>query len=132
MDFSEPNNYAFLDYGNITEICGVANFSQASGGTSRWSDVACTLNAPAMCRLQGEAAAAGALVCTPATALAHVPVPAWSAPSRGCLPATAAVPGPCPLVTSPVTNQSYFLNTMPMDFASAEAFCNLNGAPQLL
>jgi hypothetical protein len=53
-EYSEPNNYEWLESGQLVEVCGVANFSQASGGFARWSDVACNISAPAMCRLQGE------------------------------------------------------------------------------
>jgi hypothetical protein len=104
----------------------VANFSQATGGTSRWSDVACTIRAPAMCRLQGAAAPAPST----SAALPHpLPEPYLANPP---LCSAAAVPGPCPSVTSPVTNQSYFLDTRPMDFATAEAACNINGRPPVM
>jgi hypothetical protein len=96
VDFSEPNNYAFLDSGNITEICGVANFSQASGGTSRWSDVACTLKAPAMCRLQGGAAAAQAFdldVQLPWDTFWHQPNPR---PRLNAFRPLLQFPGPAP------------------------------------
>lgn len=52
--YSEPNNFEWQDYGQLLEVCGVANFSQATGGFARWSDVACNITAPTMCRLQGR------------------------------------------------------------------------------
>jgi hypothetical protein len=52
--YSEPNNFEWQDEGQLLELCGVANFSQATGGYARWSDVACNITAPTICRLQGR------------------------------------------------------------------------------
>lgn len=54
----------------------------------------------------------------------------WSVLCQLLTPAApcAAALGPClPLVTSPVTNQSYYLNSSVTDFAGAELACNNNG-----